>query len=538
MPRSAASPPILTREPSPGPASLPICVPLRHLWIVFLLVTINAQAQDEREALLTKANTSVATAAEKVKDDPSRPIYHILPAANWLNDPNGLLFRNGKYHTFFQHNPYGDEWGHMHWGHAVSNDLVHWERLPIALWPSKSKGEDHVFSGSAITRADGTPMLFYTSISDKHPPEQWAAIPEDANDPNLLTWKKHPANPILAESIHGETKVHEWRDPYVFQHNAKTYMVCGGNLNASQGGQAVVLLYQAENEELTKWSYRGVLFTHPDPEVKNVECPIFFPLDGRFVLITSQGQPVHWFVGDFDETKAAFTPTARGILDHSQVYAPSVLVQNVDRPILFGWINGVPPGKGWRHCLTLPRQLSIGRLDGRLKQYPYLFLRELLSTNEPHRFLTRESLKETELLPPEFSGPSLWLNVHLTLGDARSVGLDVLADAEGKDGVPIRFDGKSLEVAGTKAPLDLPPGDSLHLAIYVDHSIIEVIPLRGEAAYIAGTDTPTDGSVWITRVVDFDPTRTRITLHAQGGPSGPIDILQAHTMTPISPPTP
>lgn len=483
----------------------------------------------ERNDLLTLANASVTAAAERVKDDPARPKYHILPAANWLNDPNGLLFHKGWYHVFFQHNPYGDEWGHMHWGHARSKDLVHWERLPIALWPTRSAGEDHVFSGSAIVREDGTPMLFYTSISGKRPPEQWAAIPDDDN---LIIWKKHPANPILTEAVHGGTNVHEWRDPYVFKHAGATYMVCGGNLNASQGGQGAVFLYKAEDDSLTRWTYRGVVFRHPDTEVKNVECPILFPLDGKFVLITSQGQPVDWFVGDFDPAKPAFTSTARGKIDHGQVYAPSVLVQEVDRPILFGWINGVPGGKGWRHCLTLPRQLSIGRLDGRLKQMPYIFLRELGDYDAPDQFLSRESIESRETLGPEWSGDALWLQVSLDLGKARSVGLDLLAAPDGTGGVPIRFDGQTLDVAGTQAPVPLAPGDPLHLAIYLDRSILEVVSLRGGAAYTAGTDTPADGSTWISRVVEFDPARTRIALHTEGGRSGPIDIRHAYKMKP------
>ena len=91
----------------------------------------------ERDELLQRAEASVKTAAEKVKTDPNRPIYHLQPPANWNNDPNGPVFSKGNYHLFYQLNPYGDGWGHMHWGHFRSKDLVHWEHQPIALWPSK-----------------------------------------------------------------------------------------------------------------------------------------------------------------------------------------------------------------------------------------------------------------------------------------------------------------------------------------------------------------------------------------------------------------
>src|SRR5581483_6331610 len=116
-----------------------------------------------------------------------------------------------------------------------------WERLPIALWPSESRGEEHCFSGCAAVTDAGKPLLIYTSIG-RRAPEQWAAVPEDDE---LLRWKKHPANPILTEALHGPVKVHEWRDPFAFRCNGQTYLVCGGNRNASQGGQAVVNVYRA-----------------------------------------------------------------------------------------------------------------------------------------------------------------------------------------------------------------------------------------------------------------------------------------------------
>src|SRR6516164_2213201 len=141
---------------------------------------------------------------EKLATDPQRPRYHFLPPANWMNDPNGPLQWKGEYHLFYQYNPNGAFWGNMHWGHARSKDLAHWEHLPIALWPSKSKGEEHVFSGCSTLTPDGRVMLIYTSIG-KRLPEQWAALPEDDD---LIRWRKHPANPILTEALHGRVKVH------------------------------------------------------------------------------------------------------------------------------------------------------------------------------------------------------------------------------------------------------------------------------------------------------------------------------------------
>src|SRR5262249_19515405 len=117
--------------------------------LFFPLPLLVAQADEERADLLQRAEASMKATAEKVKNDPNRPLFHLQPPANWNNDPNGPIYYKGHYHLFYQLNPYGDAWGHMHWGHFRSKDLVHWEHQPIALWPSKKQGEEHVFSGCA-----------------------------------------------------------------------------------------------------------------------------------------------------------------------------------------------------------------------------------------------------------------------------------------------------------------------------------------------------------------------------------------------------
>ncbi len=399
------------------------------------------------QADLNRAIASTHKAGQKVANDPDRPTFHVLAPGNWINDPNGPIYYKGFYHLFYQHNPYGDDWGNMHWGHVRSRDLAHWEHLPIALAPSKAEGEDHVFSGCATIGPDGKPMIFYTSIGPRLP-EQWAAVPLDDD---LTTWKKHPANPVLTEALHGDVKVHEWRDPFIFPANGHTYMVLGGNLNGNKGGEGVVNVYRAENESLTAWKYLGVLFQHPDQDVKNVECPLFFPLDGRWVLIVSQGRPVDWFVGDLNEETMRFTPTARGKLDLGEVYAPNVLMNDPKgRRILWGWVNGFPAGRGWRHCLTLPRVLSIGP-DGTLRQAP---------------------VKELEALRGSFGGQDpagQAIELHRAIERG---GVEVLRRENGQNGVRIAFDGETLDVAGLRVPLKKQGPLDLH--VFVDHAVMEV----------------------------------------------------------------
>src|ERR1700687_3346323 len=111
---------------------------------------LTEESQALHRKLVAQANAAVAKAGVRAEKDPKRPGYHFQAPALWMNDPNGPIFYKDEYHLFYQQNPYGEKWGHMHWGRATSRDLVHWQHLPIALAPSSDKGEEHCFSGCAV----------------------------------------------------------------------------------------------------------------------------------------------------------------------------------------------------------------------------------------------------------------------------------------------------------------------------------------------------------------------------------------------------
>ncbi len=313
-----------------------------------------------KEYLLDRAEQSVAAAAKKVEDDPNRPAYHFLPSANWNNDPNGLLYYDGYYHMFFQHNPYGDNWDWMHWGHARSRDLVNWERLPIALWPSVSESEYHCFSGSGYIMDNGEPILFYTSIGHEFP-QHWAAVPTDKE---LIEWKKHPENPLIVMEDHGDQFIEDWRDPFLFREDGETYMVIGGHPEDAAGS---IMFYKALNKELTEWDYLGTPFTG---EEGNWECPNFFKVDDKYVLIYSPHGRVEYYTGTMDFDNFKFNSDYHGDVDNGlNYYAPNTLQKADGRRILFGWIPDFKEGQGWQSAITLPRDLSVNS-DGRLIQKP------------------------------------------------------------------------------------------------------------------------------------------------------------------------
>lgn len=358
-----------------------------------------------------------------------------------------------------------------------------------------SAGEDHVFSGCATVTKAGRVMLFYTSIGNR-PPEQWAAVPDDDD---LVAWKKHPANPVLTEKLHGDVKVHEWRDPFVFVHDGRHYLVAGGNLNASRGGQAVVNVYRAENDELTRWKYLGVLFRHPDAAVKNIECPNFFKLGDRWVLIVSQGQPVQYFVGRLDGAAMKFTAEHRGVMDYGNYYAPNCTEDGRGRRILWGWVNGFRGGRGWNGCMTLPRVLTLGE-DGSLVQQPAPEFQKL--RGKEHKALDDVRLSESSRVLEGVRGDILEILAAFEPGKAKTYGVKVRRSADGRRAVAISYDGKDLDVAGTRAPLSLASGEHLTLHVFLDRSVLEVYA---------------NGRLCVTRVIYPESADVGVEGFAQGG---------------------
>lgn len=452
-----------------------------------------AAATDDREAALLKAMSSVQNAAERAALDPQRPNYHFRPPANWMNDPNGPILHDGWYHMFYQTNPYDDRWENMHWGHARSRDLVRWEHLPMALWPSKTKGEQHCFSGCATLDGAGNPLIFYTSIG--HPqPHCWIAKPED---PGLVRWRKFEGNPVLTEKSPG-IPYYDFRDPFVFRHGNRTFMVHGGNLNQAKGGQAVVTLYEAEDAALEQWKYRGIMFHHPDAKVVNIECPNFFALDGKYVLITSPHRTCDYFVGDFDPDAGTFTARQQGVVDAGHFYAPNTLLTDPKRLLLWGWVNGFTSGKGWNGCLTLARVLRLR--EGLLAQEP---APEIESLRGQRWQGAKVNLADKPVTLENARGTMLELKLELQRPTSGVVGLRVRRSDDGQRGVAITWDGETLEAAGAKLKLPGVPRASLPLRVFLDQSVLEV--------YAA------DGLGCITRVIAADARDVGVEVFAQGG---------------------
>jgi len=472
--------------------------PLRLALLAFFLVPFCSHGALTND-VIARATAAVAAAAPRAQTDPARPIFHVASPAQWINDPNGPIFYKGFYHLFYQLHPFSDGSGPKYWGHVRSRDLVKWEALPIALWPSSEAGETEIWSGCCTINGLGQPMCFYTSIGpDKNAfdrADQWAAIGDD----DLITWRKSPANPVLTEAVNEGKKIYDWRDPFIFRDGPKTFLVTGGHM--AKDREAAVNIYEAENPELTKWKYRGVMFQHPDAGAPTVECPNFFKLGDQWVLFVSPYGQVQYFVGDFDAATCRFTARTRGVLDYgSSFYAPNTMQVPDGRRLVWGWLNGFPGGHGWNGCLSLPRQLSVSPA-GELRQNPAPQLSQLRGQPVEWKNIRLENGGQTLPLPKT---NTLEILAELDLQTAKSIGLTIKGGAQDAAPILIQFTDSELQVMDAKAPLTVAKDGRLRLRIFIDRSVLEVFA---------------NETVGLTKIISPLGDTPTLELHAEGGPA-------------------
>lgn len=433
-----------------------------------------------------KENIDVSLAMESIKKArriadqcPLRPNYHFLAPAYWMNDPNGLIYYKEEFHIFYQHNPYGVEWGNIHWGHAKSNDLVYWEHLPIALVPSKEKNEENCYSGSCILKNE-TPTIIYTSIGPDKPQtmgaEQWMATSTD----KMISWQKYEKNPIMTLKLHASKNldIREWRDPYIWKENDMYYAILAGNIYKPH--QPVILLYSSPN--LMDWEFLKILTKGNTKGRVKWECPNFFPLNSKQVLIVSSfknqiytkevhaiDRHVYYTIGEYKNTN--FKHHEWRILDHGSLfYAPSTIIDPNGRVIMWGWLSAIGT-MGWNGSLTLPRVLKL-RPNNKLGFNP---APELQSLRKKHYKFSQLSIKDS---------------LNDSLKSIQSSCLEILIKFEpnGDDFIGINFNEKDesqsiiyyqklnqMRIGEEKFDFTLFKDENfLELYIFLDKSIIEV----------------------------------------------------------------
>lgn len=288
-----------------------------------------------------------------------RPRLHFTPRRGWINDPHGPAWHDGRYHLFFQHVPDEAAWSPaIHWGHAVSDDLVHWTERPVALSPDDA--DDGVWSGCVVEPAGGTARLFYTSVRSERLGLGGVRTASPADD-TWDTWHKNDGLLVAPR----ELDLVEFRDPFVCRDGEAWRLVGGGG---TADGTAVALSWTSG--DLEDWTYDGVLASRSTAETDPVwtgsvwECPQLFRVDDRWVLLVSvwdQGEAHDeaYSVGDLVDGRFVAGPWRR--LSHGPAhYAASAFTDAEGRPCLLHWIRGVADPHGrWAGAHSVPHLLGL-----------------------------------------------------------------------------------------------------------------------------------------------------------------------------------
>ena len=313
-----------------------------------------------------------------------RPAYHVTGAIGWINDPNGFSIFKGEYHLFFQYYPYKPIWGPMHWGHVKTQDFIRWERLPAALAPDMPYDKDGCFSGSAIELPDGRQLLMYTGVREERQEDgslkpyqtQCLAVGDGVD------YEKYEANPVLtaADLPKGSSEV-DFRDPKIWR-EPDGYCAIAGNRPADGSGS--ILLFRSEDG--FHWQYQGRVASNHNQYGKMWECPDFFKLDGKDVLLVSPqemmpiglefhaGNGTVCMIGEANEKKHLIRENVHAIDYGIDFYAPQTLLALDGRRIMIGWMQNWDTARSQpntiRTCgmMTIPRELNVR--DGRLIQQP------------------------------------------------------------------------------------------------------------------------------------------------------------------------
>lgn len=326
-----------------------------------------------------------------------RPQIHFSPKSHWMNDPNGMVYHNGEYHLFYQHYPEASHWGPMHWGHAISKDLIHWEHMPIALYPD-SLG--YIFSGSAVVDKENTsglgtidnpPLLAFYTYHD--PVAEKENRPADIETQaiaysldNGRNWIKYENNPVIENP-----GIRDFRDPKVIWYEEGQQWV----MSIAAGNK--IMFYTSS--DCLNWSFASEFGEFHGDHDGVWECPDLFPLEvkntgeTKWVLIVNMnpggpmgGSATQYFVGDFDGKEFTTNQFLALWLDYGKDNYAGVTWSNTpdDRRILAGWMNnwqyaGEKPTVTWSGALTFPREMG-------------------LVNSEDFYFLTSTPIKEIEKL--------------------------------------------------------------------------------------------------------------------------------------------
>lgn len=446
------------------------------------------------------------------------PKFHVTGGIGWINDPNGFSVYKDEYHLFYQYYPYDVKWGPMHWGHVKTKDFIKWERIPVAMAPDQDYDKDGVFSGSAVEMPDGRHLLMYTGVRNVRRRNgklesfqtQCIAIGDGVN------YKKYDGNPVIrGDQVPDNGSVNDFRDPKIWMEDGIYYAVIG---NRAEDDSGTILLYQSK--DAVHWEFVSHLASCHNQYGKMWECPDFFSLDDKHVILTSPqemkslGLEFHpgnanvCLIGTYDRNIHHLMRENVQAIDYGlDFYAPQTLLAKDGRRIMIGWMqNWETSGSHLQNQrflgqMTIPRELHIK--DGRLFQNP---VREL----ENYRTIKtayKNVLISGESTLPGISGRYIDMTITIRPGNESVMykwfKINVARDGECHTSIRFKPETNLMRVDRTQSglPCDIvhmrdfpvyPRNGQIKLRLIMDRYSLEIFVNDGEQAASFVIYTPLD----------------------------------------------
>lgn len=468
--------------------------------------------QNEKEDKLTRARKY-----EQEKEEPqnaeNRPAFHVTPPVGWMNDPNGFSLYQGEYHLFYQYHPYSTQWGPMHWGHCKTKDFVKWEQLPCALAPDTDYDGQGCFSGSAVEH-EGKHILMYTSVRELGTEDGARVIRQTQSIAvgDGLNYTKIQQNPVITADVlpEGSSSI-DFRDPRIWK-EGNTFYSCIGSRNADDSGQ--IALFSSGDTETWKWE--GIIDRCNNRYGKMWECPDFFTLEEKQVLIVSpqfmraEGLEFHngnnsiYFAGTFDREAKQFLRDEAGSIDYGlDFYAPQTVETADGRRVMIAWMQSwdnylTPEDFAWSGVMTIPRELSFK--GNKLIQKPIRELEAYWKKEIVHKAVKLEKQAGEKMLDG-IHGRIFDMTVECTGSDYRSFEIILAADSENRTSLIYdrekgtlttdrTYSGLVHDLISTRSMVTEEHDGKISLRILMDKFTLEVFANDGEQAMTSLIYTP------------------------------------------------
>ena len=431
----------------------------------------------------TYSKAALALRLWMIDNDPHYPVYHFTGPESWINDPNGPIYHNGKYHLFYQFDPIVDgKRSARCWGHAVSADLVHWVDWPVALWPDKEYDCGGVYSGNTFIDDNGFPCALYTgNVSGRKAP-RYGVLARSRD--GMLTWEKKMVMDY-SQRPNPDTPVHH--DGYIWQDGNIWYQLIGGT-TGGQKPQGAAWLWSSTN--LEHWTLQKNIA----PSIKLGEfweLPYLIHLGGKAIFMVGRGNP--YWVGSYDRQTMLFKPDnpEPKSMDNGTYY--SFNLNMVDdkgqggsrRQLMHGWVTGpespTKDARYWQGAHSIPRVIT--RSGDYIIQEPVPEIKILRGAHSRFQDVKVEPGKTGYLPENKGSALEIMATFDLSRSDAEKLGIKVRVSEDGKKAVRIWFDPETCQFGndglvvkktdtrgGIAREAD---GQQVTMRIFVDHSILE-----------------------------------------------------------------